>query len=1032
MACGIRRPALLTLLIAMLLVGLADPSAAQITSATLSGTVRDETGGVLPGADLFARNVDTGLTRQAVTNESGFFTLSGLPPGPYEVRAQLQGFGTAVERVTLAVAQQAGLNVVLKVSGAEETVNVVGTAALVDTRSSALSAVVTEQTIEQLPLNGRNYIDLATLQPGVASFSEKDSTASSNRGTKLNINGMSFRSNSYLLDGANLRGYAGTATVSAAETTLGVETIQEFRVVTNAFSADYGRAMGGVISLVTKSGTNRVHGSGFEFFRDSSMDSRNFFDRGAEPPPFRRNQFGVSIGGPIRQNKVFFFAGVERLQEDLGITNPTFVPSAALRAGALGAISPLVKPYLDLYPQPNGADLGGGIALYTYESTQPTRENFFQGRIDYTLSEKDSVFARHTYDGADQEVVLGFPGFGTTSASRNQAFTGEYKRIFTAALLNTIRFSHSRLRFEQSPVGPSLPTLAFSPGQDLIGVVNVPGWTSIGGGTTNPSTNNSFYWTFSDDVSYAKGRHLLKAGALVEHLRTNKLTATNIRGSYTFPSIARFLTALPNRFNGLLPGAQLERVRPNTLFGFYLQDDLRQTDRLTLNLGVRYEFYTVPAEANGLDTTLRSLFTDRDFTVGAPFAKNPSLRNVAPRLGFAWDVSGDGRTSVRGGAGLYHDTDGPFNSAFGIAAFSPPFAATTTINNPLFPQPASLSGGTVARTARTLDYNVKQAYGLTFNASVQRELSGDIVITVGYAGSRAHNLLSAVEGNPTVPQVLSDGTKFFPAGAPRRNPAWGAIDYRTNGGESQYNALQVSGQKRFSRGYQFQLAYTFGKTSDNLQAQLAADVNNTSVYPQDPYDRTVDWGRADFDVRHVLTSNFVWDLPGRKDHPLLGGWQVNGIGTFRTGVPFTPILGSTNWTRTGNTSGEDRPNLKPGVDPSSLITGDPTRWFDASGYVLQPAGYLGNAGRNTLTGPKFAMVNLSVVKNTRLGLLGSGGQVQFRLEVFNILNRANFAVPDRTVFAAAAANEAPIATAGRITRTVTSSRQMQLGVKVLF
>ena len=1011
---------------------LASTAFAQITSATISGTVKDQTQGVLPGVDVVVKNVDTGLTRSAVTDGSGYFTIPGLPPGTYETRASLQGFGSVVERVTLAVAQEAGLGLTLKVTGTEESITVVGTAAIVDTRSAAMSAVVTEKTIAELPLNGRNYIDLALLQPGVNSFSEKDSTSSSNRGTKLNINGMSFRSNSYLLDGANMRGYAGTATVSAAETTLGVDTIMEFRVVTNAYSADYGRAMGGVISLVTKSGTNHVRGSGFEFFRDSAMDARNFFDRGDNPPPFTRHQFGASFGGPLQKDRLFFFGGVERLREDLGITTTSFVPTDAARSGALFPINPIVAPYVKLFPAANAGDASAaqGIGIVAYEKNQPTRENFYQGRFDYTLSDTDSLFGRYTYDGADQTVTAGFPDYGTDSVSRNQFFTTEYKRIVSPAILNTARFSHSRLRFEQLPAFPSAPDLAFIAGQDLMGVININGFTSIGGTTTNPSTNNSFYWTFSDDVSYVKGRHLLKVGALAEHLRTNKLTATNIRGSYTFANLRSFLAGTPTRFVGVPPGAQLERVRPNTLFGAYVQDDYRATDRLTLNLGLRYEFYTIPAEANGLDTTLRDIVNDRSFIVGPPFAKNPSLGNVAPRLGFAWDATGNGKTAIRGGAGLYHDTDGPFNSAFGIASFSPPFAATATINNPTFPRPASLTAG--AASARTIDYNIRQPYGVTFNANLQRELAGHITATIGYAGSRAYNLMSAVEANPIVPVIQADGSKFFPAGAPRRNAAFGPIDYRTNGGHSEYNSLQLSAQKRFSQRYQLQASYTLAKSMDNLQAQLNADVNNASVYPQDPYDRDIDWARSDFDVRHVFQTNFVWDLPGRDGSALLDGWQFNGIVTLRSGVPFTAALGGTNWSRSGNTSGEDRPNLKPGVNPDAIVLGDPDRYFDTSAFVLPPQGTFGNAGRNTLTGPSYAMTNVSFVKNTRIGALGSGGQLQLRLELFNLLNRANFATPDRVVFAAASPTETALPTAGRITRTVTSARQVQVAAKVLF
>ncbi len=1015
-------------------LALGKTASAQITAATVSGTIKDQTGAVVPGVDVAVKSANTGLTRAAVTDAAGYFSMPGLPPGAYELRARLEGFGTAVERITLAVAEDTGFHLTLHVSGTEESITVAGSSSIVDTRSAAMSAVVTEKTMSELPLNGRNYMDLALLQPGVASFYEKDNGAgSSNRGTKVNINGMSFRSNSFLLDGANMRGYPGTVTGSAAGTTLGLETIQEFRVVTNTYSADYGRAMGGVISLVTKSGTNSVRGSGFEFFRDGALDARDFFDVGAEPPPFRRNQFGASFGGPIRKNRLFFFGGAERLQEDLGTTTTSYVPSDAARAGAFGAISAAVRPYLELFPRANGGDVGvnSGVGVFSFERNQPTREMFYQGRFDYVLSASDTVFARYTSDGADQTNTAGFPDYAVDSVSRNQFFTAEYQRVVTPALLNTMRFSHSRLRFEGSAAFPSVPNLAFIAGQNEIGVISIGGGvTPLGGTAQNPNTSNSFYWTVSDDATYARGRHVIKTGVLFEHLRTNKLTATNIRGTYTFGNVASFLAGTARRFVGVPPGAQLERVRPNTLFGFYLQDDYRVTGGLTLNLGLRYEFYTVPSERYGLDTTLRDIFTDPAFTVGPPFGKNPSLGNWAPRLGVAWDPTGDGRTAIRGGVGIYHDTDGPFNSAIGQAAFSPPFAATATVINPTFPRPVSLTAD--AASARTLDYHIKQPYGLTFNVSAQRELAGHITATVGYAGSRAYNLISAIEGNPVVPQVLPDGTLFFPVAAPRRNPAFGQIDYRTNGGRSEYHALQLSAQKRFSGRYQLQAAYTLSRAMDNLQAQLVMDANNSSVYPQNPYDREIDWARSDFDARHVFTSNFVWDLPGRDAHPLLGGWQFNGVVTLRSGVPFTPALGPTNWSRSGNLSGEDRPNLKPGVDLDDVVLGGPDQYFDTSAFVLGPQGLFGNAGRNLLTGPGYAMTSVSLVKNTGIGALGAGARVQVRVEVFNLLNRPNFATPDRVVFDAATEIEAPRATAGRINRTITSSRQVQLGVKLLF
>ena len=1002
---------------------------AQITAATISGTIKDDTGAVLPGADIVARNLETGTTRSAVSNGAGDFTLAGLPPGTYEVRVGLTGFSTTVRRLELAVAQQAGLTITLKVGAAQESVTVMAGAVLVDTQSSVLSALVPEKTIEELPLNGRNYINLATLEPGIINFTEKSGTSSSTRGVQLNINGMGGRSNSYLIDGANMRGYAGIATVTAADSTLGVDTIREFRVVTNAFSADYGRAMGGIISIATKSGSNDYHGSAFEFFRDSRFDAPNYFDVG-DPPPFRRNQYGFSAGGPIRKNRVFVFGGYERLQEDLGITLTTTVPTAAVRAGN---VSPSVKPYLDLYPKPNGPDLGGGVAQYLYVFNRPTRENYGQARVDVQISDRHSFFVRETVDKAHQLLPAGtvsLPQFQTDSTSNNQFLTVEEKWVATPALLNTARFSNSILQFEQLPVNSLASPLSFFPSAPYMGSIAVAPLTALGNDSTTPSTNDITYWTYSDDLTYTRGKHLLKTGVLVEHAFSSKQTTTNSRGAYTFANLNSFLAGNARQFQGVLPGSVLVRERPNTLFGAYIQDDFRTADRLTLNLGARYETYSVPSEKNGFDAYLPDLVTSTSTVVGGPFI-NPSRTNFAPRVGFAWDVNGSGRTALRGGMGLYYDTDGTFNSSFGIAAFTPPFAPTVNLQNPAFPTPVLPPSITTAGALalRTLDYHIKQPRAWTYNINVQRELGHDMAATIGYAGSRGYDLVSAIEGNPVVPVPQPNGMLFFPAGAQRRNPAWTSIDLRTSNGRSTYNSLQAMLQKRFSKGYQVQLSYTLSKTMDNTVAQLNVDSVNTSVYAQNPYDPNADWAPAPFDIRHVFAANATWEIPAPSTNAFVSGWQINSIVSLRTGLPFSPSISTPNWSRDGNTSGEDRPNVKPGVVPSSLIIGDPNRWFDTSAFVLQPAGFLGNTPRDFLRGPGFADVDLSFVKNQPLA---GTVRLQLRLEIFNLFNRANFGTPTRTVFAGATPTDPVLQTAGQIARTVNSSRQLQFSAKVVF
>ncbi len=987
-----------------------------------------------------SKNLDTETTRSVLTDPAAFYHVPGLAPGDYEVMAELPGFATEVRRgIKLAVGEEAVVNFTMRVGAVTEKVTVHGGAPLVDTTSPALSGLVDDKKIRDLPLNGRNFVDLALLQTGVVSFKSRSTGGLSGRGLQINVNGAGARSNSFLLDGANMKSFHGVAVSTAGDTTLGVETIREFRVMINSFSAEYGRAMGSVINAVTKSGTNEFHGSVFEFLRNSALDARNFFDPPTGSPPFKRNQFGFTLGGPMIKDKTFFFVGAEWLRERLGRTIVTTVPDSNARAGLLTPINRAVQPFLDLFPPPNGPSLGGGLAQFTFPFGQNTDESFFQIRIDHRFSHKDSFFARHTFDDATRILPLSFPRFANSQNSRNQFFTVEETHLFGGNLLNISRFSFSRLNISLANVTDLSSAFAFIPGQTTIGTISIAGMPLFGTDRVNPQFNIRNIFTYSDDLLYVRGRHSMKAGTLIERFQDNWLISTAIRGIFTFPGITQFLQAKPSLFLGVVPGAQIDRAKQNILFGFYFQDDLKVTPRLTLNLGLRYEFATVSRDKFGRDSALRSLLTDAQFTVGAPYG-NPSLRNFGPRFGFAWNMFGDSKTSLRGGFGIFYDTDGTFNSSLLVATFSPPFATTVSIANPVFPQP-SLAAGIASRAARTVDFHIRQPHLLAWNLNLQREILRDLVFTVGYAGSRGVNLVRAVEGNPNIPQILN-GREFFPPNATRRNPSFGSIDFRTTGGNSWYNSLQLSAIKRFNRGFQFQASYTFSRTIDETQGQLSFDAINGSVFGTDPYNRKTDRGLADFHVKHAFVFNYTFDVPlGRNLKGVAGGflqgWQINGITTVQSGTPFTPFVLS-NWSRSGIGvdiglgTGRDRPNLKPGRTTLNIITGDANRYFDPTAFELQAQGFLGNAGRNILIGPKLVNFDFALVKNTAARFLGQKGNIQFRVESFNLFNRPNFTVPDHVVFGGTRTGEPPLGTAGKIRDTITSARQVQVALKIVF
>ena len=1019
------------------------PTSVAQTAGSLAGTVADVNGGVLPGVTVTVRNPDIELVRTTVTGLEGRYVVAALPPGNYELRAELSGFRPHVRRqIQITIAQAVVVNVILEVGGVSEEITVSGDAALVNTSTSELSYLVGSEAIEQLPLNGRNYTDLALMQPGVLAFPHREGGSVVAHGLGMSVNGQDPRSNVYLLDGTLQNDFTNGPAGSAAGTALGTETVREFRVESNAYSAEFGRNSGGQINVLTKSGTNQFAGSAYEFHRNDALDARNYFDAG-EKPDFHRNQFGLTVGGPLQQNRAFFFLGYEALIERLGRTISTVVPDDNARLGILPSgtvgVHPEVAPYLAEYPRANGPAVGQGLATYNFPFDQRLDEHFVQGRIDYNLGNGSQLFARYTLDDTDQFLPTDYPQFPRNFISRNQFFTAEYRGVLSRSTLNTARLGYSRTRIGQNvQANTSQPLAPFVETRDSMGDIDIGGLKRFGPQSSGNLRLVQNVFSFQDDVVHTRGRHVLKGGTLVEHYQDNMVNPTFSLGIFTFADLNTFLINRPATFIGLTPEAQFDRYWRFTLFGFYVQDDFQVTPQLTVNAGLRYEFTTLPEEKYGRDSALPDLSASEP-TVGSLY-QNPTYTNLSPRVGFAWDVFGDGRTALRGGYGLYFNTNNHQNLI--VTVTNPPFTPRPVIASPAFPNPDFNRAGAIS--IRPIQWDLDNPRVHVFNVNVQRELWWRTALTVGYAGSRGHHLLRSGDVNLAQPTgVTADGRPFIAAGTPRMNRAFSTIELKSSDGESWYNALIFEMRRRWSNGVSFQSSYTLSKNEDTTQAStFFSDATNgtTSAMPEfiPEYNR----GPADFDIRHNWVLNFTWMLPFAQGlsgaaGALLDRWHLSSIWTMRSGNPLTVFV-QTNRSRSqwnpsrGPGIGQDRPDYAPGYGPDSAVLGHPEQWFDPNAFVLQPAGTFGNTGRGDFTGPDLRTLDLALTKHAQWGRLGANGRLEFRIEAFNVLNRANFGTPELRAFAGVRDGEAPIATFGRITTTVTSSRQIQVGVRATF
>ena len=1059
---GILR-ALIVLGIVLLLQFTASSSVAQTVAGRIVGTIHDSTGAVIPGATVSAKSLETGAERTTVSDDSGGFNITSLPAGSYEVSASLAGFQKEVRSgITLTVGAAQRVDFTLNVGAPQQQeVLVTGEAPQVDTTTSTMSGLVAETTIRELPLNGRDWLQLGALQAGVLIGLSKNPDLGENvthgGGMFMSISGGRPTSNVFLVDGLVINDHANKSPGSALGVNLGVDSIREFSVLTSTYSAEYGRSSGGVINAITKGGTNMLHGTAFYFGRNSALDARNFFDQ--QLPPFRRHQFGGAVGGPIKTDKLFFFANYEGLRQFLSesFTSDTLSPNARngiLASGTTVRIDPRVAPYLALFPVPNGR-ITGDTGKYVFGAGQLGVENYAIGRMDFLSTANTTIYGTYLFDTSHSTTPDAYNNRMIGDRGRHQRFTLSLQHVFSTALLNTFNVGFSRAvgtgNLDASANRPVVTdkSLGFFPGQNSgslsISELGLPTNTPGGLGSTG---GDSLWYTspqFNDNLTWVKGRHNIRTGFSVEAIRDNIDVGHNPLGDWSFNSIQDFLTAVPSVFGSAVPGKGAYRGVREKIFGLYVQDDLRVRSNLTLNLGVRYEPSTVLSEANNLTTNLRNL-TDAQQTTGQPMYKNPTLRNFAPRVGLAWDPRGDGKTSVRAGFGMFNVLPLP-NLLSGNLNHTVPFYLNATVNatpqnplSPYFPNQVQLSFD--KGSGYYMQGDPPEAYKLQWNLNVERQIAGGLSITAGYVGSRGVHLpLRYGELNVVPPFLLKttpDGHLLFPSGTPQRvNPNFPLIPATLWNGYSVYHSGQLNVTQRFTHGVSFQGVYVWSKNIDVGSSEVNNNDNFNNAANPYGFKPSLNRGVADWDVPHHFALNAVWDLPNPSTHMavprfLLSGWEMGGIFTAQSGMPFTATISADRagiTTGTGNGGGQ-RPDYTPapGCSTNAINPGHPENYIKLQCFSFPAAGTLGNLGRNTLRAPGLEDFDFSLFKNHNL--LDEKLKVQLRFEAFNVFNRTNLGARTASIInnrgayvPGNAAIKAP---------TVTTSRQIQFGTKLIW